>query len=280
LNYLVNTSENAWSITLHTAIPTGPITEALTWHVPGLYRGETKKLEIRVLTPAFYSRFVHYAHTSEAFDRECIFTDEKNRTLWISQPQLLPALLNKRASVTADDAIEAEAAYSMRSRLDELRWKLLKKLRCPPASPAYAVSTPSKAEFTTEDVRSLPYSACDEFVRIWRNSHRAGAYRRSVTKLFLAERFGFGFAEVLGLIDLIVRTTLCWLAASQLVAMRARFEKADIGGCSTKIFRDTNVSAACFMEVKEMLHGEWWWLVGTMIATSACHGYGLMKGYL
>jgi hypothetical protein len=101
-----------------------------------------------------------------------------------------------------------------------------------------------------------------------------------VTKLFLAERFGFGFAEVLGLIDLIVRTTLCWLAASQLVVMRARFEQADIGGCSTKMFRDANVSAACFKDVKELLHGEWWWLVGTMIATSACHEYGLMKGYL
>lgn len=280
LRQLVEQSQDVFSITLHTAIPNEPVTGACATHARGLDRVPTKELEIRVLTPAFYSRFVHYAFTSEAFDRERIFTDEKNRTLWISHPQLLPALLNKRDSAIADDAVEAECSSHLRSHLDELRWKLLRKLRCAPAAPAYAVSTPSKAEFTTtEDVRSLPDSALDQFVRISRNKDIAGEYRRIVTKLFLAERFGFGFAEVLGMMDLLVRTTLCWVAASQFVAMHARFEQADIGGCSTKMFRDRPSSAACFRDARKSLHEEWWWLVGTMVATSACHTYGLMKGY-
>jgi hypothetical protein len=46
-----------------------------------------------VLTPAFFSRLVHYAHSSEVFDRECVFTDERNRIIWVSKPALLTHFL-------------------------------------------------------------------------------------------------------------------------------------------------------------------------------------------
>jgi hypothetical protein len=275
LYLLVQESQEPVHISLDTAIPTKPIIELTTWQVPatqgGRYR-EPKKLNIRVLTPAFYSRFVHYAYTSEAFDRESIFTDERNRTLWISQPHLLPLLLNKSTSVEAKEYPNVK-----RSFLDELRWNLLRKLRCAPASPPYAVFTPSKAEFMTEDVRALPFSELDQYMRSVRGSSVPVEYRRIVTKFFLAQRFGFGFAEVLGMVDRVVRVLLCCLGAYQLVDLRARSHDTDIGGCSTKMLRDVTVSA-CFRDVREA-HGEWSWLIGTMIATSACNGYGLLKGY-
>lgn len=260
-----------FNITLHTSIPGDPIQTITTIQQPGQAR-TPKQLEIRVLTPVFYSRFVHYAYTSEAFDRECIFTDEKNRTLWISRPELLPALINKPAHV--DPGLRS---FEKRTFLDEMRWKSLKKLRCAPALPAYAVSTPSKAEITTEDVRSLPYSELDQYVRSSCGRAWAGRYRRAVTKLFLAQRLGLGFEELIGLLNLIARVLLCVLAALQIESWRAQSHVADNDGCSTTIHADRTLSA-CYENVKDV-HGEWWWLIGAAVSVSACHMYEILKGY-
>jgi len=97
-----------------------------------------------------------------------------------------------------------------------------------------------------------------------------------LTKLFLAQRFAFGFAEVLGLVDVIVRVLLCWLGVFQLASLRAGSQNAGIDGCSTKILRDWTLNA-WYRDVNDG-QVEWWWLVGAMLATSACHGYGLLKG--
>ena len=111
----------------------------------------------------------------------------------------------------------------------------------------------------------------DQFMRSSPARIGSRQYRKIVTKLFLAQRFGFGFAEVLGLMDVIVRVLLCWLGALQLATLRTQSQNAGIDGCSTKMFRD------CSRDV-EYGYVEWWWFVGTMLATSACHGYGLLKG--
>lgn len=251
---------------LHTAIPDDPVRIIATTHVSEGSQA-VKELVIRILSPAFYSRFVHYAYTSEAFDRECVFTDEKNRTLWISRPELLSLLLGKSNSSKAFSAMN-------RSYFDGLRWSILRKLRCAPAPPAYAVSTPSKAEFTTEDVRTLPFSTLDQFVRSVHGHAHAGQYRWILTKLFLARRFTFGFVEIVGLLDLIVRVSLCSLCILQLGVIRAQ---ADINGCSANMFQDMALDA-CFKEVRDA-HGEWWWLIGSALCVSACHMYGLLKGY-
>lgn len=207
-------------------------------------------LDIRVLTGAFYSRFVHYSHTSEAFDRECLFTDEKNRTLWISQPDLLPKLLPKRA---LEDLKEQEQ-FVKRDYLGELRWTLLRKLRCPPADPAYPIS-PKSARFDIDDIRDHSFSELDRFVRGPAGMRNAGQYRRAVTKLFLAQRYALGFTEVIDLFDFCLRAMFCWIGASMLLA---HIQAAD-----------SNVDG---------LYGVFnWWSTGA--AVGLCHVYGLLKGY-
>ena len=202
-----------------------------------------RHLVIRVLTPVFYSRFVHYAYTSEAFDRECIFTDEKNRTLWISRPQLL-ALLLSPSRPSQDQAVVR------RSMLDRLRWNILRKLRCPPAEPAYN-PTPQLPSFHVDDIRALPFSAVDEFVRRPSGQMYAGAYRRAVTKLFLAQRYFLGFTEMISMLDVIVRMVLCYAGASQLVG------------------------------AQQVTDTRWvsWELLRPALAVSACHAYEFLKGY-
>ncbi|KAF2832612.1 hypothetical protein CC86DRAFT_341260 [Ophiobolus disseminans] len=266
---LVHQSQQPFSITLHTAIPTESTQTIATTHQPARNR-ETRKLEITVLTPAFYSRFVHYAHTSEAFDRECIFTDEKNRTLWVSQPQLLAVLINESRHVEAGSGVVVKRSY-----FHELRWKLIKKLRCAPALPADAVSTPSNAEATAEDVRSLPYSELDLYVRSFRGRVWAKEYRRIVTKLFLAQRFGLGFAEVIDLLDFAVRALLCCLAVLQMVNWRYRSEQRNVAGWSMRMLLE-GTSKECYKNVMET-HGDWWWLVGAAASLSAGHMYEISK---
>ncbi|KAH7412012.1 hypothetical protein DE146DRAFT_642002 [Phaeosphaeria sp. MPI-PUGE-AT-0046c] len=268
---VVQHSREPFRIMLHTAIPNEPLVGISKTHIPGQTR-PVKELELRVLTPAFYSRFAHYAYISEALNRECVFTDEKNRTLWMSRPELLPLLLEKSSSAATQGWPTVK-----RSWLGELRWTIMRKLRCAPAPQAYDVPRSSNAQVTMEDVRSLPFSELDEHARSFRAHQSSGQYRRIVTKLFLAQRFTLGFTEVIGILDLLVRLSLTCLGLFQLVVWRARMVGADIPGFSTKAFQAGSWDA-CFKDIHGV-HGQWWWLLGMTAAVSACHMYGVLKGY-
>ncbi|OCL10967.1 hypothetical protein AOQ84DRAFT_336611 [Glonium stellatum] len=158
-----------------------------------------KKLEIRVMTPAFYSRFIHYAHTSEAFDRECLCTDQKNRTVWISNPEILPALLPKTPEAWN---------VNPRSGFDQVRWAFLRWSRCRPTAPAYPITPIACQNHNTsiEDIRSIPFSDLDRFVQS--SYSDAWVYRRNAVKSFLAQRFAFGVIEVVAFADILFRVLL------------------------------------------------------------------------
>lgn len=244
LAHLVNTAQDEFRITLHTTIPESP--KQIIQCSRSSTGGTVKQLEIRVLTPAFYSRFVHYAYTSEAFDRECIFTDEKNRTCWVSHPELLAQLLAQ--STTPKLQLTAR-----RSPVSELRWSLLKQLRCAPAEPAYN-PTPKSSEFRLEDIRAVRYSEMDNFVRSQSGQQYAGAYRRIATKLFLAQRFFLGFPQIIGLGDLILRLFLSFYAAQQL-------------------------SSLTYTSHISSLDSNWRLILHGTMAVVASHAYALLKGY-
>ncbi|KAF3041303.1 hypothetical protein E8E12_004590 [Didymella heteroderae] len=243
LAHLVNTAQDDFRIILHTTIPEIPKQNIDLTRPPS--GSAIKELEICILTPAFYSRFVHYAYTSEAFDRECIFTDERNRTCWISRPELLAELLTQAASTVSRSTV-------WRGRLDEAKWLLLKKLRCAPAEPAYN-ATPKSSEFRLEDIRAAKHSEMDTFVKAQRPKY-AGEFRRIVTKLFLAQRFCFGFPQVITLMDLTLRIMLCYLAAKQM-------SNSDV------------------FAWRALLEQDWWPLSRSIVAVTASHAYGLLKGY-
>lgn len=159
----------------------------------------TRTLTLKVLTPAFYSRFIHYAHAKEAFDRECLATDERNRTIVIEGAQALPILL---------DAMKESKQTDRRPRwLERQRWNLLRRLRCPPA----AVSYPSHngradEEYVVTDIRSFRHSELDMFLR--RQALDVEVYCRIAMKLFVAERLMFGMPALLTLCDWIIRAIM------------------------------------------------------------------------
>ncbi|KAL1610074.1 hypothetical protein SLS60_001739 [Paraconiothyrium brasiliense] len=252
LFYLVHFSDRPFRINLETAIPGNPTVIVASTHRGGR-EVNVKDMDICVSTGAFYSRLVHYAHTSEAFDRECLFTDEKNRTLWISQPDLLPELLRK----TIPKDLKEQEQLVKRSYIDELRWTVLSKLRCPPADPAYPIS-PKSAEFKVDDIREHTFSELDRFVRGPAGKSYAGPYRRAVTKLFLAQRYALGFTEVIDLLDFCLRAMFCWLGAIML--------------CSYVQAGEQHYASSVYGGV----YNSWW---TTATALSLCHMYGLAKGY-
>jgi hypothetical protein len=89
-------------------------------------------------------------------------------------------------------------------------------------------------------------------IRFVRNPYRAQAwrYRRIGTKLDPTQRFGFGYAGVIGLRDLI---------AGLIVVMRAHNTQADSVGYSARSFKDRTVNAF-FRDVRDMQE-RWWWLI-------------------
>lgn len=155
-------------------------------------------LEIHVLTPAFYSRFVHYTHFSEAFDRECFFTDERNRTVWVSHPKTLLDLQRADKDLAKQPL---QLPY-----LQSLRWTILRYLRCPPAGQAYTLAKSNDPTTMTMDIRPAVLSGLDRFVI--GQCIKASAYKRAVVRLFLAQRYFGGFTEILQLLDIISRVAL------------------------------------------------------------------------
>jgi hypothetical protein len=272
LRKLVEDAEIDFNITFKASIPDVPTEMVCPTHVPGRTRPR-KNMEIRVLTPAFYSRLIHYMHTSEAIDRECVFTDERNRTLWMCRPQLLPLLLSERSSIRLEDK---DTPSVRRSYLDELRWWLLKKLRCPPANPAYSV-TPQSSAVNVDDIRARPYSELDRYVRGFFGQEYACEYRRTVTKLFLAQRFCFGFPELVGLVDLVIRASLCYVAAQQLMS----WSRSTAGLLSSE-YLETLVTRRdwpiCF-DALAIDQWNWWLLAKSALTVYSCHAYESLKGY-
>jgi hypothetical protein len=197
--------------------------------------GDLKTLEIRILSPAFFSRFVHYAHTSEAFDRECTFTDVKNRTIWFSRPDFLPLLLQGEKVIFAVDV-----------RLDavgRLRWNTHRRIRSPPATPIYT-STPQAEKVTkVEDIRRLSFSSLDRFLQA--HSDRSWLYRRQCMRLFLAQRFTLGFTAIIDGLDFCIRVWLIQLAVSR------AFQSSSaslIAGLNTSVLQSSVVHILAYLK--------------------------------
>ncbi|KAI0842525.1 hypothetical protein F5Y06DRAFT_306060 [Hypoxylon sp. FL0890] len=162
-----------------------------------------EEMEFKVLTPAFYSRFVYYAH-----DFEAIFSELKeNNTIWVSNAKLLPKLFVKK-----DPPLPLQTA----SYLDYGYFMAIKKLRQRPERLERPL-TSSQTSTTTcspKDIRGFRLSSMDGYVLAHEDSKTRGAYRNSVLKLFIADRIALGNVDVLQLEHWILRLLLAWVAMS------------------------------------------------------------------
>lgn len=161
----------------------------------------TTDIEVEVLTPAFYSRLVHYHSVREAIREEALCTDPRNRTLFVSDPT--------RLSIIFDEAMNPRKPRFDDLHvlgLDRLRWEILRMLRCNPAAQSFLeAATPDDVK-STDDSKMTCFSQLDIYVA--QSSIDDGLYRRSVTQLFLAQRYTAGFTGLVSFLDGMTRLAL------------------------------------------------------------------------
>ncbi|KAI7158288.1 DUF1365-domain-containing protein [Hortaea werneckii] len=167
---------------------------------PGFTFEEDRKrtLTIKVTSPAFYSRFVHHPTAKSAFDHECLATDEKNRTAFLEQPELLPALLD----AIDEHSTAAQQPSSIITSLKEVKWALLKSLRCPPTATSYPEPSAPEDQAPLKKESSGKFSDLDAFVKT--SCEDQNIYWRTTMKLFLAERLALGIPALLTLLDFVL----------------------------------------------------------------------------
>ncbi|KAI1380602.1 hypothetical protein F4677DRAFT_192480 [Hypoxylon crocopeplum] len=162
-----------------------------------------EEMEFKVLTPVFYSRFVHYAHDFEAMFCEL----NENNTIWVSKPELLPKLVIKK---------QPPPLLQTASYLDYGYFTAIKNLRQRPERIERPL-TSSQTSTTThsqKDIRGFRLSPMDGYFLAREDSKTRRVYRNSVLKLLVADRVAMGSVDLLQLEHLIFRLLLAWATVS------------------------------------------------------------------
>ena len=226
LKYQVDTASSPLQVTY---TPAGGLGDSIVLTSKDVAQDQKpKELTLRVLTPAFYTRFAHYAHTTEAFDRESLHVSTQNQTLVIENAEHLPILLGSSAPSSG-------TATSKLSKFDQWRWRLLQRLRSPPPASAYPDTHTELHDLASvSDIRRLPLSPLDKFVlsnfgddgkyakmvatQLFKHEptqfppsssiQLRDTYRSTAMKIFIADTYLLGFEGLIGVLDALVRLLL------------------------------------------------------------------------
>ncbi|EFY89689.1 hypothetical protein MAC_04342 [Metarhizium acridum CQMa 102] len=172
-----------------------------SWHASVEDR---RSLELKVLTPIFYARFVRYAH-----DFEAIFTEfMDSATIWVSEPQLLPDLLLKKTSPPLQCA----------NMMDYLFSKSIQNLRRRPDKiPSVSTSADTKTdEPSTVDIRDFRISSMDAYMLEHAQTTLKATYRSTLLRMFVADHFALGNVAFLGFCIFLWRIGIAWVCATTL----------------------------------------------------------------
>jgi len=173
--------------------------------------GPVDELEFRVLTPVFYSRFVHYAH-----DLEALFCElRESQTIWVSRPELLPTLVLR----------PPQPVLRLSSPLDFAHFKAIQYLRRRPdrieRPMTWPTSSPSAdaATHTVADIRDFRIAAMDGYVLGNEDRRTKSSYRSSVLKLFVADRIALGNVPLLETVWFILRLGVAYRCAQEMAGV-------------------------------------------------------------
>lgn len=206
LRYLVKTATSPIIVTYTAAGIRDAIEEKMISDVGKDDGSGSKTLELRVLTPVFYSRFVHYAHDLEAFF--CEF--QESGTIWLSQPSLLPELVLKKP----------RPPQSIPNLTNYFCFKAIQSLRRRPApidGPNISSGVAKQSGIEKSDIRTFRLSAMDGYVLAESALSEQSNYRTEVLKLFISDRIALGSVDLLTAEVFIIKCLVAWaLAGSSL----------------------------------------------------------------
>jgi len=160
----------------------------------------TRILELKVLTPIFYSRFVHYAHDLEAFFSEF----HEGGTIWLSQPSVLPELVMKKP----------RPPQSIPNLVNYVCFKAIQNLRRRPA-PIEGSNTVTQAAAhrgveKKSDIRTFRLSAMDGYILADSTLAEQKKYRMEVLKLFISDHIALGSVDLLKA-EFLLKCLVAWL---------------------------------------------------------------------
>lgn len=165
---------------------------------------EKATVTLKVLTPDFYTRFVHYAHDSEAIFSE--MTD--SRTVQVDHAELLPDIFLKKAS----PPLRASGL------IDSLAFETLRRLRRLPRDLSPDTTKHNVPQTSRSDIRGFRISSMDAYIIQHADDALREDYRSAILKLFIADRLFGGSLVNMEITLLVVRTISWWLIASFLWA--------------------------------------------------------------
>ncbi|PHH88135.1 hypothetical protein CDD83_7939 [Cordyceps sp. RAO-2017] len=174
--------------------------------------GAVEHVEMRILTPVFYSRFVHYAH-----DFEGIFSElTENGTVWVNKPHALPGIFLKKAPPPLESS----------TFIDFVCFKLIQRLRRRPETiPQEPTISGRPVKATTKralDIRGFRISPMDAYVLGQEDKDLVASYRWAVLRLFLADRFLLGHTELFTIVGILGHASLAWVSAWLLDAVTSK----------------------------------------------------------
>ncbi|KAG6251446.1 hypothetical protein E4U23_000614 [Claviceps purpurea] len=162
-------------------------------------------LQLKVLTPVFYTRFVQYAH-----DFEAIFTEMTDSgTIWTDQPHLLPEIFLKKASpplhaATATDYVYFKGIQTLRRRPD------------PIPRVSTSADPPATARAVVEDIRDFRISSMDAYIVEHADQKVKASYRSNLLRLMVADNYFLGSLDLLDIALFVFRGGLAWFLTTQL----------------------------------------------------------------
>ncbi|ATY63339.1 Cyclopropane-fatty-acyl-phospholipid synthase [Cordyceps militaris] len=161
-------------------------------------------VELRVLTPVFYARFVHYAHDVEGLFNELT----ESCTVAVDNPDMLPHIFLKKAPpplLRASGVLE----YAAFKVIQVLR-RMPAAIKRPMTSAEWSAAPPCKPV----DIREFRISPMDAYVLEHGSDSVKRTYRAAVVRLFLADRFFLGSLELLSAVELLCVAGVAYLFIS------------------------------------------------------------------
>lgn len=167
-------------------------------------------------TPLFYSRLVRHSRISEFLSSELLRCDDRDRTFWVSHPQLLLKIFEQSRN-TSVSALSVEEDDNGKERspsiLERYGWRLLHSLRNYHTNPLSVYSSSTTNNNNNEkksDIRAFTLSPLDHYTKHHLPSSQSSQYRSTVTKILLSDVVAFGYPEVVDAVAYLGKVGVSW----------------------------------------------------------------------
>lgn len=160
-------------------------------------------LELRILTPAFYSRFIHYCNILDGINKE----RNIHKTIWVDWPELLPCVFGD-TSITARSMSFPDLAFS----------RILTRMRQrqPRINPISTSGDPPRTNHLAVESKENRISTMDAHIMLNESQELKQRYQWATFQQLIADHFFMGRVVILDRIMDIVRVGIAWVCIKSL----------------------------------------------------------------